>query len=298
MRPGPALLRAARYCLCAVVFLALIATSPRAEDVDLLLVLAVDTSGSVNTERFELQKQGYVAAFRNQRLVAAIRAGHAGAIAVTMTQWTGPDMQVHVLPWTRVSDPASAAAVATAIAAIPRQLFGGGTSLSGAIRHASTLFPQSPFTAPRHVIDVSGDGSNNRGPPATEARDAAVAAGITINGLPILALEPELDIYYRDNVIGGPGAFLVAAQGFEHFADSILRKLLTEIAQLDPDQGVTRPHMRSDPEPGINRAMQELNPCRSLARPCTQGRLTVPGSSSPMAAPPGFSVSRQTIRIW
>jgi hypothetical protein len=298
MRPGPALLRAARFCFCAVAFLALLATSPRAEDVDLLLVLAVDTSGSVNAERFELQKQGYVAAFRNQRLVAAIQAGHVGAVAVTMTQWTGPDMQVHVLPWTRVSDAASAAAVATAIAAIPRQLFGGGTSLSGAIRHAATLFPQAPFTAPRRVIDVSGDGSNNRGAPADEARDAVVAAGITINGLPILALEPELDIYYRDNVIGGPGAFLVAAKSFDNFADAILRKLLTEIAWLDPDQGETTPHMRSGPHPGPTRAMQEQNPCRSLARPCIQNLSTVPGSSSPMAAPPGFSASRQTIRIW
>src|SRR6266487_2174652 len=109
----------------------------------------------------------------------------------------------------------------------------GGTSISGAIDHAATLFPISPFRASRRVIDVSGDGSNNRGRPVTLARDEAVAAGIGINGLPILALEPDLDRYYYDSVIGGPGAFVVAAQNYETFADAILKKLIIEIAAND-----------------------------------------------------------------
>src|SRR5258708_1545864 len=111
--------------------------------VDLQLVLAVDASGSVSQQRFELQKQGYVAAFRNPRLLAAIRAGTTQSIAVTMVQWTGPVLQVQVLPWTRIGDEASMRAVADAIDGAPRQLFGGGTSISGAIDHAMSLFPRT-----------------------------------------------------------------------------------------------------------------------------------------------------------
>lgn len=232
MRARPAWRRAVRML---VLCLALLPSLPaRAQEVDLLLVLAVDASGSVNAERFALQKQGYVAAFRNPRLLRAIQGGHIGAIGVAMTQWTGPAMQVLVAPWTRIADAGSSAAFADAIEAAPRQLFGGGTSLSGAIDHAAGLLAQAPFSAARRVIDISGDGANNRGAPAAPSRDAAVARGITINGLPILGLEPELDSYYRDHVIGGPGAFLIAAVNFESFADAILRKLIIEIAARRP----------------------------------------------------------------
>jgi Protein of unknown function (DUF1194) len=147
-----------------------------------------------------------------------------------MVQWTGPALQIQVVGWGLVGDEESAAAFADAIERAPRQLFGGGTSISGAIDYAATLFAASPFQASRRVIDVSGDGSNNRGRSVTLARDAAVAAGIGINGLPILALEPDLDRYYYENVIGGPGAFVIAAQNYETFADAILKKLITEIA--------------------------------------------------------------------
>ena len=200
---------------------------------DLQLVLAVDVSGSVNQIRFELQKQGYVAAFRNPRLLQAIRAGSVQAIAVTMTQWTGPTLQMQVVPWMRVSDEATMSAVADAIEAAPRHLFSGGTSISGAIDHAMSLFPRSGHASARRVIDVSGDGANNRGRPAADARDDAVSAGVTINGLPILALEPHLDQYYLTSVIGGPGAFMVVAEDFESFAEAILKKLIIEIAAAD-----------------------------------------------------------------
>jgi hypothetical protein len=198
--------------------------------VDLALVLAVDASGSVDHYRFELQKRGYVAAFRHTRVLDAIRSGPHQAIAVTMTQWTGPMLQVQVVGWMKVGDQPSAGAFAAAIEMAPRQLFSGGTSISGAIDPAMTLFPRSPFRAPRRVIDISGDGSNNRGRPVTLARDDAVAAGAGINGLPILALEPDLDRYYYNSVIGGPGAFVVAAKDFETFGEAILKKLITEIA--------------------------------------------------------------------
>jgi uncharacterized protein DUF1194 len=201
--------------------------------VDLALVLAVDASGSVDQVRFELQKRGYVAAFRHARVLQAIRSGPNQSIAVTMAQWTGPMMQVHVVGWSRIGDEESAGTFAAAIEHAPRQLFGGGTSISGAIDYGRTLFPKSGFRASRRVIDISGDGSNNRGRSVTLARDEAIAEGIGINGLPILALEPDLDRYYYDNVIGGPGAFVVAAQNYETFADAILKKLITEIAAND-----------------------------------------------------------------
>jgi hypothetical protein len=198
--------------------------------VDLQLVLAVDTSGSVSEERFALQQRGYAAAFRDPRLLQAIAAGARGAIAVTMVQWTGPALQVQVLPWTRIDSRASMQAVADAIAATPRRLFGGGTSISGVIDHAVALFAASGFASPRRIIDVSGDGANNRGRPAAAARDDALRAGIGINGLPILALEPDLQRYYLDNVIGGPGAFVVVAETYDSFAAAVLKKLVAEVA--------------------------------------------------------------------
>jgi hypothetical protein len=201
--------------------------------VDLALVLAVDASGSVDQHRFELQKQGYAAAFRSPRVLNAIRSGLAQSITVTMFQWTGPRLQVQVVAWMTIRDEASANAFAAAVEAAPRQLFGGGTSISGAIDYARVLLAQAPAVASRQVIDVSGDGSNNSGRPVTSARDEAARAGIGVNGLPILSIEPGLDLYYRDYVIGGPGAFVVAADSYDTFADAILKKLITEIASIE-----------------------------------------------------------------
>jgi hypothetical protein len=218
----------------AVVSLAVILGTPAAAQtqVDLQLVLAVDASGSVDQVRFELQKRGYVAAFRHARVLQAIRSGPNQSIAATMMQWTGPALQAQVVGWSMLGDEESAAAFATAIERAPRQLFSGGTSISGAIDYSMTLFPKSPFRGGRRVIDVSGDGSNNRGRPVTIARDDAIASGVGINGLPILALEPDLDRYYQDNVIGGPGAFVVVARDYETFGEAILKKLITEIAEI------------------------------------------------------------------
>jgi hypothetical protein len=219
------------------VLLAAPAVARAAEtEVDLQLVLAVDASGSVNQRRFELQKQGYAAAFRDPRVLNAIRSGMAQAIAVTMIQWTGPRLQIHVVPWMVVKDPASADALAAAIEEAPRKLFGGGTSISGAIDYSRLILAQSPFTASRRTIDVSGDGANNVGRPASMARDEAVRDGITINGLPILSVEPDLDTYYFDNVIGGPGAVMVPAENYESFAEAILKKLIIEIAANETER--------------------------------------------------------------
>jgi Protein of unknown function (DUF1194) len=221
------------FC-CAALLLAVAAAAGAQpappSDVDLQLVLAVDTSGSVDQTRFDLQQDGYAAAFRDPQVLNAIRSGPAQAISVTMVQWTGPELQVQVVPWTRINDATSAAAFADAIIAAPRSLFGGGTSISGAIDYAMTLWRQSPYHGPRRVIDISGDGSNNRGRPASLARDDALRAGVSINGLPILALDPLLDRYYENNVIGGPRAFVIAAQSYATFAAAIRRKLIIEIS--------------------------------------------------------------------
>jgi hypothetical protein len=253
---------ARRVAAAAAVLLALAAAMPALAQnrVDLALVLAVDASGSVDQYRFELQKRGYVAAFRHARVLEAIRSGPNQAIAVTVVQWTGPALQVLVAGWRRVGDEASAEAFADTIERVPRQLFGGGTSISGAIDYAATLFGKSPYRASRHVIDVSGDGSNNRGRPVTLARDEAVAAGIGINGLPILALEPDLERYYRDSVIGGPGAFVITAESYETFGEAILKKLITEIAAHRPRP--TRPA----------RAAAAPVPARNFAAPAMLSR--------------------------
>ena len=198
--------------------------------VDLHLVLAVDVSGSVNEQRFQLQKNGYVAAFRDRRVLRAIHSGQAKAIAVTMMQWTGPTLQFQVVPWTLIKDEAASDAFAARIAAAPRELHGGGTSISGAIDYAVSLFARSPFAGGRRVIDLSGDGANNRGRPAEAARDEAIKAGVVINGLPILELESDLEEFYRRNVIGGPNAFVIPVERFEEFGDAILKKLILEIA--------------------------------------------------------------------
>ena len=203
-----------------------------AQGVDLQLVLAVDASGSVSTERFELQKRGYVAAFRNPRVLRAIEAGASQRIAVAMVQWTGPRLQRLAEGWHEIHDAASAQSFAAAIDAAPRELFSGGTSISGVIDYAMKLFERAPSFAPRRVIDISGDGANNIGRPVAVARDEAIDAGVTINGLPILSIEPWLDQHYRDQVIGGPGAFMIVIANYDQFAEAIIRKLITEISAL------------------------------------------------------------------
>ena len=218
-------------CAAALIVAFLLAPGAKAQtNVDLDLVLAVDVSGSVNHDRFELQKQGYANAFRDPRVLQAIRAGAHRSIAVAMVQWTGPSLHVVVVDWTLVRDTDTAGELAAAIAAAPRALYGGGTSLSGAIDYGMAMLTESRYQAPRRAIDISGDGSNNRGRPAELARDEAVRQGVVINGLPILTLEPDLDEYYRTNVIGGPGSFVIAVKNYDAFAEAIIDKLVNEIA--------------------------------------------------------------------
>jgi hypothetical protein len=248
---------------------------PAQTDVSVAIVLAVDASGSVSNARFELQKQGYAAAFRNPQVLNSIRSLPTQAITVTMMQWTGPRLHVVVADWTLINDKTSADAFAAAIEAAPRQLFGGGTSISGAIDYSRVLLAGNPFRATRHIIDISGDGSNNSGRSVTQARDEAVAEGIGINGLPILTVEPGLDHYYYDNVIGGPGAFMIPAENYDTFADAILKKLINEIAKVEPsaDQSFATAVVSAWPTPRFRDiATSDVRQCRE-GKPCVVSKV-------------------------
>jgi hypothetical protein len=203
-----------------------------APQVDVALVLAIDASGSVSQERMMLQIDGYLSAFRHPSLIRAVRDGVNGRIAATFVEWSDARRQDQAVGWTVIDGEATALAFTQAITQAPRAN-PGWTSISGAIDFSAKLFARGSFAASRRVIDISGDGTNNDGRPVEQARDDAVAAGITVNGLPILEVEPNLDDYYRANVIGGADSFIVIAQDIKAFGDAILRKLLVEIAGSD-----------------------------------------------------------------
>ncbi len=216
----------------------------RAEKVDLQLILAADVSRSVDEDEFRLQRQGYAAAFNNPKVLAAIQGGPFRSIAVTYIEWSGSEAQRIVADWTIVRDEESGAVFASAILAPPRS-FAGFTSISAAIDFSMKHFEQSGAESERRVIDVSGDGTNNGGRPVTDSRDEAVAAGVTINGLAIINLHPNpgftahtqppegIGEYYRRNVSGGPGNFVIQIEDFSTFAEAIVNKLVAEIASAD-----------------------------------------------------------------
>jgi len=222
--------------LLAVPWLSSPAAASEPQAVDVALVLAIDVSGSVNDERYQLQRDGYARAFSSDAVANAVRAGEDQAIAVTLVEWSGSDHQSQVVGWSLIRDRGSALAFSGRVAKVER-VYSDWTSLSGAIDYSVALFAKSGFVALRRVIDISGDGVNNAGRPVAEARAAALAAGITINGLPILTEYPELDAYYRANVIGGQDAFVVVAKDFSVFSNAILGKLVREIARGFPSPG-------------------------------------------------------------
>ena len=222
------------------------------EEVDLALVLAVDVSESMDTEEQELQRQGFIEAFRSPLVHDAIRDGMLGRVAVTYMEWAGLHSRTVVVPWTIIEGPEGAAAFADRLSgsAISRARW---TSISGAIDFSLDLLTKSNVEAVRQVIDISGDGANNQGRIVTEARDQAVAKGITINGLPIMLKRPRsiwdtehLDLYYRECVIGGPGAFMVPVRERHQFAEAIRTKLIREIAGLTTEPLVQ--HVQSEPQ--------------------------------------------------
>jgi hypothetical protein len=228
----------------ALAALSILSAPPaRAETVDLALVLAADVSRSIDDDEFKLQRKGYAAAATNPRVLQAIAASPHGAIAICFVEWSGPEEQQVVAEWTVIRDGESAASFAAILINAPRS-FVGRTSISAALDFSRAYFTKSGVIAERRVIDVSGDGTNNSGRPVLDARDEATAVGITINGLAILNEHPNpgyfahtqppegLPEYYRQNVIGGPGSFLLVVQDFDSFGEAITNKLVNEIAAV------------------------------------------------------------------
>jgi hypothetical protein len=216
-----------------------------ATTVDVELVLAVDISYSMDPEEQALQRDGYVQALTSREFMQALRQGMHGKVAVTYFEWAGADDQRVVLPWRVVDGPESADSVAADIARAPLRR-AARTSISGALGFGLSLLQASPYRGTRRVIDVSGDGANNSGPLVTAARDQVLEQRITINGLPIMLKRPsystmdieQLDVYYEDCVIGGPGAFVIPVRERNQFNEAIRTKLVLEIAGRMPEARV------------------------------------------------------------
>ena len=241
--------RVVRLLVFAASLLALGIPVRAAEPVDLLLVLASDVSRSVDTRKFQLQREGYAAALSNPKVIEAIRSGPHGRIAICFVEWSGVTSQKLVIDWTIVSDAASARKIGDQMMELPRT-FADRTSISAGIEFAMSQLARAPFETARRTIDVSGDGTNNSGRDVTLARDEALAKGITINGLVILSDSPlpwnpehtnppgGLDGYYRNNVIGGAGAFVMVADNHDSFGQAIVKKMIAEIAWAPAPRGV------------------------------------------------------------
>jgi hypothetical protein len=212
----------------ALLLCALAGTARAQMDVDLELVLAIDSSGSVDFAEFELQARGIAHAFRDPEVIEAIEGAAPNGIAVAVIQWSGRHQHLAVVDWTKVTDAPSADALAATIEATGRVLI-GETAIADALQFATEKLTYGPFRGARQIIDLSGDGPTNAGRDPDSIRDAAVWSGITINGLAILNESPTLDLYYAEHVIGGPDAFVVPAADFRDFARAIRQKLLQEI---------------------------------------------------------------------
>ncbi|OAE99060.1 hypothetical protein AYJ54_33930 [Bradyrhizobium centrolobii] len=220
-------------------------TNHNVPSVNLELVIAVDVSYSMDMDELAIQREGYAQAIVSKAFLQALRAVPGSKVAVTYFEWSMSGDEKIIIPWSVIDGPGSAAAVAAEIMETPIRR-GSSTSISGAINFALQLFDENPHRGSRRVIDISGDGPNNDGAPVTGARDAALAKGIIINGLPIMVKEPSistvdiehLDLYYEDCVIGGPGAFIMTIKDRKNFQEAIRTKLVLEVAGLTPESGI------------------------------------------------------------
>lgn len=199
--------------------------------VDVALVLAADYSGSISNEDLALQVRGYAQAITSDVFMNAVRSGRHGRIALSFVAWSSAGRHDQLVPWMLIDGTSAALQFATTLLHAPGPI-PGFTSISGAIDFARQMLSTCGYAADRRVIDVSGDGTNNDGRPVTEARDEAVAAGIAINGLPIVRREPDIVAYYSRNVIGGEAAFVTVAKDISSFHTAVLEKFVTEIAQV------------------------------------------------------------------
>jgi hypothetical protein len=213
--------------------------------VDIELVIAVDVSYSMDLDELAVQREGYAQAIISKEFLQAMKNGPHSKVAVTYFEWSASSDQKIIIPWRVIDGPESAGAVADEIMKTPVRR-GSRTSISGAINFAVPLFEENPYHGLRRVIDISGDGPNNNGEPVAGPREAALAKGITINGLPIMVKEPSystmdidnLDFYYEDCVIGGPGSFVVSIKDREKFKEAIRTKLILEVAGRTPEHRI------------------------------------------------------------
>ena len=213
--------------------------------VDIELILAVDVSYSMDLDELAIQREGYAQAIVSKEFLQALKTGPTGKISVTYFEWAATNDQKIIIPWRVIDGPETADAVADEIMKTPIRR-ASRTSISGAIYFAMPLFDENPYRGLRRVIDISGDGANNNGSPVTIARDTALAKGITINGLPIMVKEPSystmdidnLDFYYEDCVIGGPGSFVVPIKDRDKFREAIRSKLILEVAGRSPERRI------------------------------------------------------------
>ncbi|MBS0247032.1 MAG: DUF1194 domain-containing protein [Proteobacteria bacterium] len=220
-------------------------TSPGAVPVDVELVLAVDVSYSMDPDEQALQREGYAQALTSRDFLTALREGAHGKIAITYIEWAGAGDQKIVMPWRLIDGPEAADAVAAEISRAPYRR-ASRTSISGGLKFASTLFDHSGYRGVRRVIDVSGDGANNSGDFVAPTRDEVIRAGITINGLPLMLKRSRvsmmdidnLDVYYEDCVIGGPGAFVIPIRERTQFIEATRTKLILEVASRQPEAKV------------------------------------------------------------
>jgi Protein of unknown function (DUF1194) len=225
--------------LCAAVAPMQAAARGGATEVDVELVLAVDISYSMDMEEQKLQRDGYIKALTSPEVLKAIRGGMVGKIAITYFEWAGATTQRIVVPWQIIDGPETADAFVSKLAAAPISRW-YRTSISGAILYGMDLYENNGYDAPRRVMDISGDGANNNGSPVVEARERALKAGIVINGLPIMIYNgrrsvfdmDDLDDYYSDCVIGGPGSFMIAIKERDQFVEATRTKILREVAGL------------------------------------------------------------------
>ena len=286
-------MRTTRISLALAVVAGLAAAAPptlasEEIDVDLELIFAVDVSGSVDYEEAKLQREGYLTALAHPQVLAAVRSGMLGRIAIAYFEWSSHGQNALVANWAIIDGEASAKAFVKNVADIPVTR-GRYTSIAGAIELGMPMFNGNGLNGTRRVIDVSGDGPNNSGPLVTFSRDAAVAAGITINGLPIVNERaepfgarqlPDLDLYYEACVIGGSRAFMVVAQDFTAFADAVRKKLVIEIAGLSAEDLAGGPKARALGMPDI--AAEAPSPIRFVGTEIAQGR---PGAAAERVAP-------------
>ena len=239
------MVKPARFIFALIALMLATLPAHSGEPVDLLLVLAADVSRSVDQPKFQLQREGYAAAISNPRVLEAISSGPHRRIAICFVEWAGIGAQKVVIDWMLIGNAEAARQFGDQVLEAPRS-FADRTSISGGIDFAMTQLERAPYESQRRIIDVSGDGTNNSGRDVISARDAALAKGVTINGLVILSERPipwnpehtnppgGLPNYYRDNVIGGPGAFVMVAENFNSFGQALISKLIAEIAQARP----------------------------------------------------------------